>query len=409
MKQDRLKIGLVGCGAIAQIQYLPLLRDMADRFEVAGLCDLSPGLLAALGERYGVPPDRRFTDVRELVRSDVEAVIVCPTGSHAPASVAAAEAGKHVLVEKPMCVTVAEAQAMVAAADRTGVTLMVAYMKRHDPAYLHAAAKIRAMNDIRFVQVNHLHPDNRLHLARFPLLRFDDVPAAVRTEQASAERRRIAEALGYAAPDEMPPAIEAAFFMVLHSFIHDIGNLHGLFGPPGRVVETEIWLNGGGFTTTLAYANGVRAVCTWVDLPDLPVFEETLAVYGSRERVIVSFPTGFSLGQPTTVTLLGLDGDWPHRTELSWRENPFALELLHFRDCVRTGRRPLTDGLDAIADIALARDIVLAYARREEECRVPRHSLTHPPPLLRTGEGGSGRSHRGRLPLSQALGEGVGG
>jgi predicted dehydrogenase len=361
---ERLKIGIVGCGAIAQIQYLPLLRAMADEFEIAGLADLSPGLVQALGQHYGVAPARRFTDYHQLVQSEVEAVIVCPTFSHAPAAIAAAEAGKHILVEKPMCVTVAEAEAMVAAAERAGVVLMVGYMKQHDPAYRHAARLVAAMDDVRFVQVNHLHPDNRVHLARFPLLRFDDVPAEVRAEAAAAERRRNAEALGYAAPDEIPPAVELAFFMVLHSFIHDIGNLHGFFGPPECVVSTEVWRDGGGFTTTLAYAGDVRAVCTWVDLPELPVFEETIEVYGSRQRVVVSFPTGFSLGQPTVVVEHGLADGHPYRTELIWHENPFQIELRHLRDCIRTGQPPLTDGRAAVADIALVRDIVQAYARR---------------------------------------------
>ena len=57
-----------------------------------------------------MPPERRFLDYREMVRSDIDGVIVCPSGSHAAPSIAAAEAGKHVLVEKPMCTTVAEAR-----------------------------------------------------------------------------------------------------------------------------------------------------------------------------------------------------------------------------------------------------------------------------------------------------------
>src|SRR6516164_712102 len=131
----RLRIGVVGCGAIAQIQHLPHLRELSDEFEIAGLCDLSPRLLAVLGDEYGVPSERQFLDYHDLVHSDVEAVIVCPSGSHAAPSIAAAEAGKHVLVEKPMCTTVGEAEAMVAAAEKAGTILMVAYMKRHEPAY----------------------------------------------------------------------------------------------------------------------------------------------------------------------------------------------------------------------------------------------------------------------------------
>ncbi len=159
----RLKIGVIGCGAIAQIQHLPHLRELDAEFEIGGLADLSPKLLEAVGTEYGVPRERRFLDYHDLVRSDIDGVIVCPSVSHAPPTIAAAEYGKHVFVEKPMCTTVREAEAMVAAADKAGVLLMVAYMKRHEPAYRFAQERVQAMTDVRFIQVNHLHPDNSLH------------------------------------------------------------------------------------------------------------------------------------------------------------------------------------------------------------------------------------------------------
>lgn len=354
----RLKVGLLGCGAVAQVQHLPHLRELPEEFEIAGLCDLSRKLVDRLGEEYGVPPERRFTDYHEMLASDVDAVIVCPTGTHAPPSIAAAEAGKHIFVEKPMCVTVREAEAMVAAADRAGVVLQVGYMKRHEPTYRFAQARIREMQDVRFVQVNHLHPDNSLHLDEFNLYRFDDVPPGagdlIRTEQ----QELVGEALGM---EVVPPAIGSAFGLVLGSLIHDIGNLHGCFGPPERVVSTEIWADGRALSTTLQYPNDVRAVVSWVDLPELQDFEETLEVYGSRDRVIVSFPTGFSRGLPSTVTLKGMDPDGtPWTKGYAWHDNPFKLELRHFRDCVLNGTTPITSGRDTVADIALVRDIILA-------------------------------------------------
>jgi predicted dehydrogenase len=357
----RVKVGIIGCGAIAQVQHLPHLRELGEAFEIAGLCDLSPKLLAVLGEEYGVPPERRFHDYHDLVRSDVDAVIVCPSGSHAPPSIAAARAGKHVLVEKPMCTTVAEAEAMVAAAERAGTVLMVAYMKRHEPAYQYAQARVREMSDVRFVQVNHLHPDNALHTAEFRVHRFDDIPAALREATGAEYRRGVAEALGYGEGEEVPPAVARAYSTILGSMIHDIGNLHGLFGPPEGVLSTEIWADGRGISTVLTYADEKRAVCTWVDLPELWAFEETLEVYGARERVLVSFPTGFSRGLPSTVTLHGMDTDrTPWKRELSWHDNPFKLEVQHFRECVLEGKTPITDGRSAVHDIALVRDIVLA-------------------------------------------------
>src|SRR5947209_13763832 len=154
---ERLRVGVIGCGLIAQVMHLPHLRELDDRFEITALCDLSTEVLDALGRYYHV--EKLFKDWREVVAlPDVDAVLVLTPGSHAPVAIAAAEAGKHVLVEKPMCFTLREADAMIAAAERAGVTLMVAYMKRYDPGYRYARDIIRGLSDVRYVQVNVLHP-----------------------------------------------------------------------------------------------------------------------------------------------------------------------------------------------------------------------------------------------------------
>jgi predicted dehydrogenase len=362
---QRLKIGVIGCGAIAQIQHLPHLRELDDQFAIGGLSDLSPKLLEYVGEQYGVPPERRFIDYHDLLRSDINGVIVCPSGSHAPPSIAAAEAGKHVLVEKPMCTTVREARAIAEAADQAGVLLMVAYMKRHEPAYQFAQQKVSEMSDVRFIQVNHLHPDNDLHTAEFKVRRFDDIPPDARAQWQTEQQRLIAEALDYPDGTALPPAIAHAYNLILGSMIHDIGNLHGLFGAPRQVLSSEIWLDGRAVSTVLDYGDERRAVASWVDLPELWDFKETLEVYGSRQRVLVSFPTGFARGLPSYVTLHGMDGDGtPWRREYAWHDNPFKLELQHFGECIRTGSPPRTTGRDAVDDIQLVGDIVKTYLRR---------------------------------------------
>ena len=363
----RLRIGIIGCGAIAQIQHLPHLRELSDDFEIGGLADLSPGLLEVVGAEYGVPRERRFLDYHDLVQSPIDGVIVCPSGSHAAPSIAAAEAGKHVLVEKPMCTTVREAEAMVEAAERAGVTLMVAYMKRHEPAYRFAQRQVAEMSDVRFVQVNHLHPDNDLHTAEFRVHRFGDISAEVRARWQAEQAALIAEALDYPQGSAVPDAISHAYNLILGSMIHDIGNLHGLFGPPRRVLSAEIWLDGRAVSTVLDYGNQRRAVVSWIDLPELWDFKETLEVYGSRERVLVSFPTGFARGLPSYVTVHGMDADrTPWRREYAWHDNPFKLELQHFGECIRTGRAPLTPGREAVDDIRLVGDIVKTYLRSRE-------------------------------------------
>jgi predicted dehydrogenase len=242
--------------------------------------------------------------------------------------------------------------------------LMIAYMKRHEPAYRFAQQKVAEMSDVRFIQVNHLHPDNDLHTAEFKVRRFPDIPADVRASWQREQRELIAESLEYPNADAVPEAIAHAYNLILGSMIHDLGNLHGMFGPVRRVLSSEIWLDGRAVSTVLDYGDNRRAVASWVDLPDLWDFKETLEVYGSRERVLVSFPTGFARGLPSYVTLHGMDADrTPWRREYSWHDNPFKLELQHFGECMRTSQPPRTPGREAIADIQLVGDIVKTYLR----------------------------------------------
>src|SRR6476661_1378639 len=109
-----IRVGMIGCGTIAQIAHLPYLKELNDRFTIGALCDVVPGTLEAVGEQYGVPANARFTDFRALCESDlVDAVMVCTSGSHVPPAIAALENGKSVIAEKPLTTHLDEAEALV--------------------------------------------------------------------------------------------------------------------------------------------------------------------------------------------------------------------------------------------------------------------------------------------------------
>ncbi|MBI2952417.1 Gfo/Idh/MocA family oxidoreductase, partial [bacterium] len=82
-----VRIGVVGCGAIAQIQHLPNLAMLREEFEVTAVCDRSPALAEAVAKAFHVPG--HVTDYRELLASDVEAVILCHTDPKTEVAVAA--------------------------------------------------------------------------------------------------------------------------------------------------------------------------------------------------------------------------------------------------------------------------------------------------------------------------------
>jgi len=132
----RLRIGVVGGGLVAQAEHLPYLSQFRDRFELLALVEPSETVREALAARYGIAAT--YADYRALLDTGaIDAVVICsPAGTHAEVALAALEAGLHVFVEKPMCITLADADAIVAARDRSGKVVQVGYMKRFDPAYV---------------------------------------------------------------------------------------------------------------------------------------------------------------------------------------------------------------------------------------------------------------------------------
>lgn len=352
----RVKIGVVGCGAIAQVHHLPNLTELQDLFEVTAVCDISAGAAEYAAKRFHVPT--HVTDYRDLLASDVEAVLLCQSDPKTEAAVATFEAGKNLFIEKPMCFSLQEADAIIAAKKRAGTVGQVGYMKVYDPAFEYAKREVEGMGAVSFVQINHLHPNNAHHLRQFHLERFDDHPSGAFEALQAARKAARREAIG-----DVPEHVERAFHLLAGSMIHDLYGLRVIMGLPSAVVSTEIWKEGRAITITLEYPNGARCVATWVDLSDLWDFKETLEIYGDDKRVIVSYPTGFARGILSTVTVQGVDAQGTtYRAEpaIDW-ESAFRRELRHFHNCIVNGTSCRTSVESARDDIALIIDIIKRY------------------------------------------------
>jgi predicted dehydrogenase len=343
----RIRIGVIGCGLIAQMMHLPHLRELDDLYETGAVCDLSPGTLAHVGERFGVA--RRFTDWRDLVREPLDAVLIATAGSHAPIALAALAAGKHVLTEKPMCYTVREADLLVEAVARAGRTFMVAYMKRYDPGYRYAQGLLPdLLPDLRYVQVTVFHPSERAQAGHHDIRRVRDVPADVVARLVAEEDALIKEAIG-----EFTPRARYAFAeALLSTLVHDVNALRGLLGDPAEVVATEFWAGSESLVSLLRYPQGYRVLVSLQYLWDLADYREEIALYAPAARLRLCFPSPFFRNEPTPVVVAGMDGEaaWERRVVVSHRE-AFKEELVHFAECVRDGRRPLTSVEDGRADV----------------------------------------------------------
>jgi len=138
---ERIGLGIIGCGMVSK-RHLTAAQNVAGVHVVAA-CNRSRERLDERCDEFGV--ERRCDDVDSLLADpDIEAVIIClPEGLHRDVTLAAAAAGKHLLVEKPMSRTVAEADEMLAAAEAAGVTLMVGQVVRCFPSHVWARRIIR--------------------------------------------------------------------------------------------------------------------------------------------------------------------------------------------------------------------------------------------------------------------------
>lgn len=356
---EPIRMGVIGCGAIAQVHHLPNLIDLPDLFRVTAVCDVSRGAADYVAGKFHVP--HAFTDYRDLLAADVDAVLLCQSDPKTQVAVDAFDAGKHVFIEKPMCFSRQEADRIIAAQARSGKVGQVGYMKLFDPAYEYALDQVQAMENIRFIQVNHLHPNNDLHMRQFDVRRFDDVPAAAVAHVHAQRQAAQEEAIG-----AVLPHVRSAFYMLAGSMIHDLYGMRTMFGLPTEIVNTEIWFDGRAFSMTLVYANGARCVASWVDLPDLWDFKETLEVYGDRKRVIVAYPTGFARGILSTVTVQGIDDQgmtYKQEPALAW-ESAFMRELRHFHACISQGVACRTPVASAKDDIGFIIDVIENYKKR---------------------------------------------
>ncbi|OWA37009.1 oxidoreductase [Saccharibacillus sp. O16] len=133
-----LNVAVIGCGGIANGKHLPAL-SRQDKAVLVAFCDLIESRAQEAADKYGAEGAKVYTDYKELLKDEsIEVVHVCtPNDSHAEITIAALEAGKHVLCEKPMAKTTEEARSMIEAANRTGKKLSIAYQNRFRDDSLH--------------------------------------------------------------------------------------------------------------------------------------------------------------------------------------------------------------------------------------------------------------------------------
>ncbi|HKM17395.1 MAG TPA: Gfo/Idh/MocA family oxidoreductase [Limnochordia bacterium] len=156
---DKLRVGVIGCGGIANGKHLPAVAKIPEA-EMVAFCDIILSRAEAAKTRYGTEDAKVYRDYEELLADpSIDVVhVLTPNNWHAPMTIAALHAGKHVMCEKPMAKTAAEARAMVDAAKATGKLLTIGYQNRfrQDVQYLHKMCRAGELGEVYFAKAHAL-------------------------------------------------------------------------------------------------------------------------------------------------------------------------------------------------------------------------------------------------------------
>jgi len=154
---EKLKIGIIGCGGIANGKHMPSLKKLKTA-EMVAFCDIIKEKAEKAAKEFGTPDAKVYTDYKELLADkSIDVVhVLTPNREHSFITVDSLEAGKHVMCEKPMAKTYAEAKLMIDAAKRTGKKLTIGYQNRQtsEAQYLKATCDSGELGEIYYAKAH---------------------------------------------------------------------------------------------------------------------------------------------------------------------------------------------------------------------------------------------------------------
>jgi predicted dehydrogenase len=347
----KIKVGVIGLGEVAQIIHLPILRALSNQYEIAALCDISPQLLSVLGEEYQV--HNLYTDADELTKqNDLDLVMVLNSDEyHTDCVLAAIKNKKHVFVEKPVTLNLAEADAIIKARDEANVQVMVGYMRRYAPAFTQAVEEVKKLDKINYVRVRDIIGENRLMIEQSSRVhRFKDIPDKAIQDKWKRGKEMVKEAIG-----DVPDELHNTYRLLCGLSSHDLSAMRELIGVPKRVVSAVQW--GSNITAIFEYDGFYTTFETGVDKQRR--FDAHIEVYSPTKSLKVQYDTPYIRHLPTTLQINEtIDEEFTESVVRPTFKDPYTHELEYLYDVLTKGTKPKTSMEDYKEDLKLFKQII---------------------------------------------------
>src|SRR5262245_30484293 len=300
----RIRIGVIGAGGIAQIEHVPNLLRLKDRFEVRGVCDPSRTARAFITERYSLAT---FESVEQLLHQPLDALVIAsPDPLHKEHVLQALEHGLHVFCEKPLCYSSLDIKELIAALDKAKRVLQAGYMKRFDPAYEAALELLpKTASGLRHISVEVNDPDAWPFIRHHDWRKGEDVPKTLIDEVLAKQKAQVSRAIGAEAD-----AVTVRGFCTAYSsaLVHDVNAVHGVLDrlgiESGETVGADLYAGGDGGHGSVRLLGGQALwTMTHLTVPLLPDYRERITLYFDDAAIELEFPSPYLNHQPTRLTV----------------------------------------------------------------------------------------------------------
>ena len=358
MEAAVLGVGLIGAGEVAQVIHLPTLQLMKHLYTVKAICDVSQKTVDFCKYRYNIP--LATTNPDHVINHPGIDVIFNLTSDefHETIAVAALKAGKHIMQEKPISLSVESAMRIVEAEReaKNGARVFVGYMRRYAPSFVNAFKReVASIDRVLYARSRGIVGPNAYFVNRsgtFPFKNPDDIPSGASAKRGTLLGELLREAFdGDTAYEE-----DLKFCRHLGSLgSHDLSLMREVLGFPQSVAGVSV--NHPFYSAILNYqtSQGAFSVTYESGIDDVARFDSHLTVYGKDKTVSIQYDTPYVKGLAIKVKVDEVNeyGEVISKEILSSYEDAYTAELKEMHACFTEGREIKTSAEDALQDLRL--------------------------------------------------------
>ncbi|KAI0020060.1 hypothetical protein F4780DRAFT_770871 [Xylariomycetidae sp. FL0641] len=371
MPEMILQVGIIGGGDVAQVVHIPTLLFLSNFFKISILCDVSKKTAEHCASRFGLP--KTTTDPNDVFNAaEIDLVLVLTSDEyHAPYAIAALKAGKHVMVEKPITLSLKTAQTILEAERDApnGARVFVGYMRRYAPSLKAFLREVSTIESIKYARVRDIIGPNAYFIGQSgtdPQKYFDDIPAEAGKDRKARLSALLEEAWGTPASELSPEQMDYCCLLA-NLGSHGLSLMREVLGglPEEVLASTD---NARWYTTMFDYRNRAgsqdRFTCVYeTGIDHVPRFDSEVAVFGEHKSVTICYETPFVKGLGITVEIdeLNEHGDKCHRTLQTSYEDAYTAEMRDLYECVANGKEIKTTATDAVEDLKLFKMMMDKY------------------------------------------------